>query len=110
MRAIVPQIAMSAGTMLACSCKRIVMARHSNLGPIDPHLNGYPAYGIIEEFKRAVAEVKLNPGSAVVWQSIIGQYRPAFLGQCSHAIQWSNEFVREQLATVMFKDDIDAKR
>ena len=29
-RAIVPQIAMSAGTMIACSCKEILMAKHSN--------------------------------------------------------------------------------
>lgn len=39
-RAIIPQIAMSAGTMTACSCKQILMARHSNVGPIDPHLRG----------------------------------------------------------------------
>ncbi|MGH8016423.1 MAG: SDH family Clp fold serine proteinase, partial [Candidatus Zixiibacteriota bacterium] len=31
-RAIVPQIAMSAGTMIACSCKSILMSEHSNLG------------------------------------------------------------------------------
>src|SRR6266496_143123 len=35
-RAIIPQIAMSAGTMLACACKQIVMGKQSNLGPIDP--------------------------------------------------------------------------
>jgi ClpP class serine protease len=37
-RAIIPQIAMSAGTMIACSCHTIVMGTHSNLGPIDPQL------------------------------------------------------------------------
>ena len=41
-RAIVPQIAMSAGTMIACSCQEILMGTHSNLGPIDPHLRGIP--------------------------------------------------------------------
>lgn len=44
MRAIVPQMAMSAGTMMACSCRVILMAKHSNLGPIDPHLRDVPAY------------------------------------------------------------------
>src|SRR3972149_70180 len=57
-RAIVPQIAMSAGTMIACSCKEIVMAKHSNLGPIDPHLRGIPVIGVREEFQRACREVK----------------------------------------------------
>jgi ClpP class serine protease len=45
LRAIVPQIAMSAGTMIACSCRIILMGKHSNLGPIDPHLMGVPAVG-----------------------------------------------------------------
>jgi ClpP class serine protease len=38
--AIIPQIAMLAGTMIACSCRKILMAKHANLGPIDPHLRG----------------------------------------------------------------------
>lgn len=35
-RVIVPQAAMSAATMLACAADRIVMEKHSSLGPIDP--------------------------------------------------------------------------
>ncbi len=107
-RAVVPQIAMSAGTMLACSCKSVVMAKHSNLGPIDPHLSGVPAQGVIEEFKRAVREVKARPESAAVWHAILSQYRPTFLGQCEHAIKWSNAFVRDQLTAVMFNGEADA--
>ena len=42
-RAIVPQIAMSAGTMIACSCNAIVMGKQSNLGPIDPQFNCIPS-------------------------------------------------------------------
>ena len=49
-RAIVPQIAMSGGTMIACACKSIVMGKQSSLGPVDPFLNGIPAHGVIEEF------------------------------------------------------------
>ena len=41
-RAIVPQLAMSAGTMIALSCRSIVMGKQSNLGPIDPQFNGCP--------------------------------------------------------------------
>jgi hypothetical protein len=104
-RAIVPQIAMSAGTMIACACKEILMAKHSNLGPIDPHLGGMPAYGVIAEFKRAVREVKRDPSRVAVWQPIIAQYRPTFLSRCENAIKWSNAFVREQLETVMFEGD-----
>ncbi|MBU6409209.1 MAG: S49 family peptidase [Verrucomicrobia bacterium] len=108
-RAIVPQIAMSAGTMIACSCKEIWMAKHSNLGPIDPQVNGWPAYGVLEEFKRACREVKADRSKIPLWQSIIGQYRPAFLGHCQNAIDLSNSFVRKQLATVMFKGQRGAR-
>lgn len=108
-RAIIPQIAMSAGTMIACSCKEIWLSKHSNLGPIDPHLDGKPAYGVIEEFKRAHKEVKADPSKIAIWQPIIGQYRPTFLSQCENAIKWSNKFVQKQLATVMFEGDRGAK-
>src|ERR1035437_4234184 len=44
-RAIVPQLAMSGGTMIACSAHEIVMGKHSSLGPVDPQINGIPAHG-----------------------------------------------------------------
>ncbi len=66
-RAFVPQLAMSAGTMIACSCKEIVMGKQSNLGPIDPQFSGVPAYGVLAEFKKAVDEVKNNPASIPMW-------------------------------------------
>lgn len=109
-RAIVPQIAMSAGTMIACSCKEIVMAKHSNLGPIDPHLRGIPAVGVIKEFKQACKEIKRDPAKIPVWQSIIGQYRPTFLSQCENAIKWSRGFAVKQLETVMFNGKPDAHK
>ena len=76
-RAIIPQIAMSAGTMIACSCKKIIMGTHSNLGPIDPQLNGIPAAGVIEEFRKALDEIKKDPDAMMVWQYILRQYHPA---------------------------------
>lgn len=50
-RVIVPQLAMSAGTMMACSAKEIIMGKQSSLGPIDPQINGIPAYNIKSEFE-----------------------------------------------------------
>jgi ClpP class serine protease len=107
-RAIVPQIAMSAGTMIACCCKEILMANHSNLGPIDPQLRGVPAYGVLKEFRQACREIKKDQTKVLAWQSIIGQYRPTFLSQCQNAIKLSNEFVTTQLRTVMFLGKQDA--
>lgn len=108
-RAIVPQIAMSAGTIMACCCKEIWMGKQSNLGPIDPQLNGIPAHGVVQEFKRAVREIKNDASRIAVWQPIIGQYRPTFLGQCENAITWSNDFVEQQLRDGMFEGATDRK-
>lgn len=108
-RAIVPQIAMSAGTMIACSCREILLAKHSNLGPIDPQLGGVPTRGVVLEFREACKEVKADPSRIPIWQSIIGKYPPTFLSQCDNAWRWSNSFVREQLESVMFQGEPDAK-
>ena len=108
-RAVIPQYAMSAGTLMALSCKEIVLGKHSNLGPIDPSFGGIPAAGVIEEFDQAVEDIKQRPESVHLWQSIIGKYHPTFLSQCKHAIDWSNQFAKEQLQTVMFAGDTYAE-
>lgn len=109
-RSIVPQIAMSAGTMVACSTKVIMLGTHSNLGPIDPQLRDVPAYGVIREFKRAFKEVKQDASRIPIWQTIMGQYRPTFLSQCEDAIKWSNSFVAEQLENIMFYRNKDKSK
>ena len=108
-RAVVPQIAMSAGTMIACACKEIIMGKHSSLGPIDPQYGGLPAHGVIEEFTRAYTEIKADPAKAYVWQPIIAKYHPTLIGECEKSIQWSNEITKEWLLTGMFKGEADAK-
>jgi hypothetical protein len=104
-RAIVPQIAMSAGTMIACSCKEIVMGKHSNLGPIDPQINGLPTHGIIEEFERAKTEISNNPKIIPVWQTILSRYSPTLIGECEKAIKWSESMVSDWLKGNMFDNN-----
>ena len=104
-RVIIPQIAMSAGTMIACSAKEIIMGKQSNLGPIDPQVNGLPAYGVIAEFDRAVKDSAQNAGAAQMWQVIIGKYHPTFLSNCEHAIALSVEIVKKWLVQGMFAGD-----
>jgi len=107
-RAIVPQISMSAGTMIALSCKEIIMGKHSSLGPIDPQINGIPAHGIIEEFTRAGIEIAAAPIKVHLWQPIIAKYHPTLIGECEKAITWSQEMLKEWLISGMFLGDDDA--
>lgn len=104
-RVIVPQIAMSAGTMIALSAKEIVMGKHSSLGPIDPQFGGIPAHGVVEEFQRARDEIQKNQLNAHIWMPILQKYTPTFIGECEKAIEWSKEMTQEWLETGMFASD-----
>lgn len=103
-RAVIPQLAMSAGTMIACACQEIIMGLHSSIGPIDPQFRGMPAHGIVEEFRRAKEEIEANPANIAVWQPIISKYQPTLIGESEKAIAWSQEIVEEWLADGMFAD------
>jgi len=102
-RVIVPQIAMSGGTMIALACKSIVMGKQSSLGPIDPQINGVSAVGAIEEFLKAFDEIKKDPSKIPLWQSRIAQFPPAFIGDCYKAIEWATQMVGNFLNTGMFQ-------
>jgi ATP-dependent protease ClpP protease subunit len=104
-RVIVPQISMSAGTMIAFASKEIVMGKHSNLGPIDPQMGGLACQAVLNEFENAKADIKINPQSAALWQVIIGKYHPTFLGACKQAIEWSEKMVFEWLKNNMCAGD-----
>lgn len=110
-RCFVPQMAMSAGTMIACAAREIWMGTQSSLGPIDPQFGEIPAHGVLEEFKRALEDIVNDPRTIPVWQPIIAKYNPAFLGECEKAIAWSTTLVdawlkRNMLAAEQNRDVI----
>ena len=105
--AFVPQLAMSAGTMIACACKKVYMGRQSSLGPTDPQMRGIAAGGVIEEFEAAIDEVTRNPGAVPIWAQIIGQYPPTFLGDCQKALELSEATVKKWLAENMLAGEQD---
>lgn len=107
-RAIVPQLAMSAGTMVACACNEILMGKHSSLGPIDPQLGGVAAHGIIEEFEKAVVEIRNDPARIPLWQVIISKYDPTLIGESQKAIEWANQMAKDWLTSGMFAGDNNA--
>lgn len=108
-RAFIPQMAMSAGTMIALSTKEIIMGKQSNLGPIDPQFGGMSCAGIIEEFEQACKDISTNPNMAAVWGPIISKYHPTFIGDCKKAIDWSEATVSKWLQENMFAECEDKK-
>ncbi|MCY4039696.1 MAG: S49 family peptidase [Gammaproteobacteria bacterium] len=107
-RVVIPQLAMSGGTMIACAAREILMGKQSSLGPIDPQFSGIPAHGVVEEFARAKMEIEQSAAAIPVWQPIIAKYPPAFVGECEKAIAWSNEMTKEWLSSGMFAGDKSA--
>ena len=101
-RVIVPQLAMSAGTMIACSGKEIIMGRQSSLGPIDPQFSGIPAYNIQMEFEEAKKDLAEHPENAQYWAIKLQQYPAAFMKSAIDAINLSSELVSTWLGSCMF--------
>lgn len=106
-RAIIPQMAMSAGTMIACSANTIIMGKQSSLGPIDPHFNGIPAYNIVTEFNEAKQDLQTNKNNYEYWRILLGKYPAAYVKQANDAIALSDALLREWLSTGMFKGESD---
>jgi hypothetical protein len=111
-RVFVPLAAMSAATMWALACNRIVMGKHSQLGPIDPQMitptGQFPARGIVQQFERAKREVSADPSLLGAWVPILQQYGPALLEECEKAEQLARSLVAEWLRDYMFAGKKDA--
>jgi len=112
-RAIVPQNAMSAATMIACACDSIVMGKHSALGPIDPQVTfptatgtfTAPAQAILDEFEQAKREIRADHATIPLWASKIQAYPPGFLQLCQMTLVLAKEKVAEWLSRYMFAGD-----
>ncbi len=117
-RIFVPLAAMSAATMLSMAATRIVMGKHSQLGPIDPQLtindrNGIrsvAASAILDQFKQAKAEIAVDSKTLGAWAQILPMYGPGLLQQCETATALSKGLVSDWLKQYMLRDDPDREK
>jgi hypothetical protein len=118
LRAIVPVAAMSAATMMTMAADEIVMAAHSQLGPIDPQLTitttegprSSPAAAIKAQFAQAQADLAANPSHMAAWLPILRSMSPALLQICENAEKLSKTLVKEWLQKYMFQGQVDAEQ
>jgi len=112
-RVIIPQAAMSAGTMLACAADVIVMGKQSSIGPIDPQfilqtsvgIQAIPAHAILEQFEMAQKDCRKNPKNLNSWLPMLSQYGPALLVRCQDQIDFGKELVKNWLGEYMFNQE-----
>lgn len=107
-RVIIPQMAMSAGTMISCASKEIMMGKHSCLGPTDPQVRGIPAMGVLAEIERAIEEIKAEPLKQMVWQQVFAKYPPAFIGDCERQVEGAKKMVAAWLEGNMYASKANA--
>jgi hypothetical protein len=103
---VVPDYAMSAGTILCMSGDKIYMDYASALGPIDPQImssdgTGYiPAMGYLDKVEELTAKLALNPGDAVLLSGI----DLAKLALFEQAKNLSVDLLKRWLVKFKFKD------
>lgn len=115
-RIIIPFAAMSAATMLSCGSNKIVMGKHSYIGPIDPQMilitplgtQMIPTQAILDQFYLAKSECQI-PQTSIPWMPILPQYGPALIMQCKNAQDLSKDLVENWLGKYMFSKNIDGK-
>ena len=105
---LVPTYAMSAGTMIALGCDRIVMGKQSQLGPTDPQLivgnRSFSAHSIVEQFDDAKRDITSNPVLAHAWAPVLQAFGPALLQEAHKSIVYGQTVVQDWLKKYMFSN------
>lgn len=106
---LVPNYAMSAGTVLVMSGDNIFMDYYSILGPIDPQLRNkdgvlVPALGYLEKYDELVQRSKVGALSAAELAILIQKFDPAQIHRYEQARDHSADLLKKWLAQYKFKN------
>lgn len=105
---LVPTYAMSAGTMIALGCDRVIMGRQSQLGPTDPQIiveaRPFSAHSIVEQFEEAKTQISNNPVLAHAWSPVLRSFGPALLQEARKSISYGQNLVQDWLQEYMFSE------
>lgn len=108
---LIPNSAMSAGTVLVMSGDNIYMDYFSILGPIDPQVRSpgddvlIPALGYLEKYKQLVEKSETKKGlSRAELAYFIKNFNPAELYAYEQAKSLSNKLLKEWLVKFKFKN------
>lgn len=107
---VIPNYAMSAGTVLAMAGDAIHMDYYSVLGPIDPQVYNrdgrlVPALGYLEKFAELIAKSKTKGGlSDAEMTYLASHFDPADLYSYEQAKNLSTQLLKQWLVKYKFKD------
>lgn len=106
---IIPNFAMSAGTILVMSGNEIWMDYLSILGPIDPQIENekggmLPAHGYLVQYERLVKKSSKGKLTTAELQFLISSFDPAELYRYEQEMRLSVTLLKEWLVKYKFKD------
>jgi hypothetical protein len=106
---VVPNFAMSAGTVLALSGDAIWMDYYSTLGPIDPQFerpNGglFPALGYLIQYERLIEKSRQGTLTGAELAYLINSFNPAEMYRYEQAKELSIALLKEWLVKYKFKN------
>lgn len=95
----VPRLAKSAATLLCCAATRIHMGSLSELGPIDPQIEGLPALGLKSSIEHIAKLVADNPKATDLFAQYLSKsVQPIHLGYyervAESAVQYAERLLR----------------
>ena len=116
-RVIVPHLALSAAAMISCSANKVLMGKHSFLGPTDPQfvlnttmgLRAVSAEAVLDQFQMAQAQCQ-DPAQLGAWIPMLNQYGPDLIVKCQNACDMSKSLVKGWLESYMLKGSKDATK
>ena len=107
---IIPNYAMSAGTVLVMSGNSIYMDYYSVLGPIDPQVQRQdvqrmvPALGYLVQYERLIEKSKTGDLTTAELAYLLERFDPAELYRYEQARQLSISLLKEWLVRYKFRD------
>lgn len=112
LRIIIPEIAKSAGTLVALGADHITLGAPSELGPIDPqvprysggHIQYVPAWSYIDAFHYLQTESKDDSGNLKhEFYPLLASFDLPFYQICKNAVDETEKIAKEFLERGMFK-------
>ncbi|HBK57120.1 MAG TPA: serine dehydrogenasease [Xanthomonadales bacterium] len=106
---LVPNFAMSAGTILVMSGDRILMDYYSVLGPIDPQIKGrnntyVPALGYLDKFDQLIEKSRNGELTSAEIAFLLQKFDPAELHRFEQAREHSVDLLKKWLVKYKFKN------
>lgn len=96
----VPRRAKSAATLLCCAANEIHMGSLSELGPIDPQINGLPALGLKNSIEHISDLVAQNPKSAEMFATYLKlSIEPIQIGYYERVAESAMQYAENLLST-----------